>query len=314
MTTLLLTHPACREHAVPPGHPERPERLAAIEKLLASPHFDALVREEAPAASRAKLLLAHGQDHVREIFGRIPQEGLEALDADTWLSPHSLEAALHAAGAGIRAVDAVANLEVDNAFCAVRPPGHHAESHRAMGFCLFNNIALAARHAQDAYDVERLAIVDFDVHHGNGTQEIFWDDAGVLYCSTHQSPAYPGSGDAAETGAHGNIVNCPLPPQSGPEAFRAAVRERILPALDAFEPEFLFISAGFDAHEKDPLASLRLREEDFVWITLCLTELAGRHCEGRIVSMLEGGYDLSALAASAAVHVQALMKGAQGDG
>ncbi len=311
MKTLLLTHPLCKEHRVPDGHPERPERLTAIEKILATEHFAALEREQAPAAAREYLRLAHAPDYVTEIESLVPVEGLNQADPDTWLSPKSFEAALRAAGAGVRAVDAVANLEADNAFCAIRPPGHHAESRRAMGFCLFNNIAIAARYAQEAYDAERVAIVDFDVHHGNGTQEIFWDDASVLYCSTHQSPCYPGSGDASETGAHGNIVNCPLPPGSGSARFREAVRSRILPAIDAFEPEFIFISAGFDAHEKDPLASLKLREEDYVWITLALMEAAERLCAGRIVSMLEGGYDLSALASSVAVHVQALMKGAR---
>ena len=308
--TLLLTHPDCHEHLVPEGHPERPARLEAMEKLLATEHFADLAREEAPKALREHLLLAHAGEHVTHIESLVPDEGLTQVDPDTWLSPRSMEAALRAAGAAVRAVDAVANMEADNAFCAIRPPGHHAESHRAMGFCLFNNAAIAARYAQEAYDVERVAIVDFDVHHGNGTQEIFWSDADVLYCSTHQMPAYPGSGDASETGEHGNVINCPLPPGAGSAQFREAVRARILPALDAFEPEFLVLSAGFDAHERDPLASLKLREEDYVWITLTLMEAAERMCAGRIVSVLEGGYDLPALAASVAVHVQALMKGA----
>ncbi len=313
MKTLLLTHPLCHEHQVPQGHPERPERLAAVEKILATEHFSGLLREKAPAATREHLLLAHDISHVREIESLIPREGLNQADADTWLSPRSFDAAMRAAGAGLRAVDAVASLEADNAFCAIRPPGHHAESRRAMGFCLFNNIAIAARYAKETYGVERIAIIDFDVHHGNGTQEIFWDDADVLYCSTHQSPCYPGSGDASETGAHGNMVNCPLPPGAGSARFREAFRARILPAIDAHEPEFIFISAGFDAHERDPLASLKLREEDYVWVTLALMEAAERMCAGRIVSMLEGGYDLGALAASVAVHVQALMKGAKSD-
>ncbi len=308
--TLLLTHPDCHEHLVPEGHPERPARLEAIEKLLATKHFADLAREEAPKALREHLLLAHAAEHVTHIQSLVPDEGLTQVDPDTWMSPHSMEAALRAAGAAVRAVDAVANMEADNAFCAIRPPGHHAESHRAMGFCLFNNAAIAARYAQEAYDVERVAIVDFDVHHGNGTQEIFWSDADVLYCSTHQMPAYPGSGDASETGEHGNVINCPLPPGAGSAQFREAVRARILPALDAFEPEFLVLSVGFDAHERDPLASLKLREEDYVWITLTLMEAADRMCAGRIVSVLEGGYDLPALASSVAVHVQALMKGA----
>jgi len=310
--TLLLTHPACREHLVPEGHPERPARLKAVEKILSTEHFAALAREEAPRATREHLLLAHAPEHVELIESLLPEEGLAQVDPDTWLSPRSLEAALRAAGAAVRAVEAVAGMEADNAFCAIRPPGHHAESRRAMGFCLFNNAAIAARHAREACGAERVAIVDFDVHHGNGTQEIFWSEADVLYCSVHQMPAYPGSGDSSETGEHGNIVNCPLPPGAGPGRFREAVRARILPALDAFEPEFLIISAGFDAHQKDPLASLRLGEEDYAWITLALMEAAARMCAGRVVSVLEGGYDLAALAASVAVHVQALMKGARG--
>ncbi len=310
--TLLLSHADCRRHLVPQDHPERPQRLAAVEKLLATEHFADLAREEAPKATFEHLLLAHAPEHVEHIRSLLPGEGLVQVDPDTWLSPHSLDAALRAAGAAVRAVDAVAGLEADNAFCAIRPPGHHAESHRAMGFCLFNNAAIAARHALEAHGAERVAIVDFDVHHGNGTQEIFWSDAEVLYCSVHQMPAYPGSGDASETGEHGNIVNCPLPPGSGSARFREAVRTRILPALDAFAPEFIIVSAGFDAHEKDPLASLRLGEEDYAWITLALMEAAARMCAGRLVSVLEGGYDLAALAACVAVHVQALMKGARG--
>ncbi len=310
--TLYVSHEDCLGHLVEEGHPERPERLKAIDKVLQSPHFDALERLPAPVAGRGHLLLAHAEEHVTDIESRVPEQGLVQLDADTWLSPGSWRAALRAAGAGIAAVDAVAAMEADNAFCAVRPPGHHAESSRAMGFCLFNNVAIAARHAMEEYGVERVAIIDFDVHHGNGTQEIFWDEPDVLYCSTHQSPAYPGSGDASETGAHGNIVNCPLPPSSGAKLFREAVRTRVLPALDAFMPEFIFISAGFDAHEKDPLSMLKLREEDYVWVTLAIMEAAERMCAGRIVSMLEGGYDLAATAASAGSHVQALMKGTRG--
>lgn len=310
MTTLLVTHPACLEHITPNGHPERVDRLKALATIFANERFDDLVREEAPAASREQILAAHAPDYVHRIEQTAPEDGLERLDPDTWMSPGSLEAARRAAGAGIRAVDAVINREVKNAFCAVRPPGHHAETNRAMGFCLFNSVAIAAIHARDQYDAERVAVIDFDVHHGNGTQDIFWSQADLLYASTHQMPLYPGTGDVSETGV-GNIFNAPLRAGDGGERFREAMRARILPAVDAFEPELILISAGFDAHRDDPLASLNLSEEDFAWATLYIMELAAKHCDERVVSMLEGGYDLGALAASCAVHVQALMRGAE---
>jgi len=307
MTTLLLTHPECLYHRTPAGHPESPARLVAIGKILASEAFADLAREEAPLAEESHLLLAHDAGLVEAVREHVPEEGLFAIDADTTLSPGSWRAALRAAGAAVRAVQAVADREVDNAFCAIRPPGHHAERHKSMGFCLFNNAAIAARYLTEEVGVERVAIVDFDVHHGNGTQDIVWDEADILYCSTHQHPAYPGTGQASETGAHGNIVNCPLPPQAGSQHFREAVTTRILPALNDFAPEFIIISAGFDAHARDPLASLTLTEEDYAWITLRLMEVADVHADGRIVSVLEGGYDLRALAASVAVHVKVLM-------
>ena len=309
MTTLLLTHPECHDHRVPAGHPESPARLMAIEKILAADAFSGLLREEAPPADESHLLLAHDAGLVEAMRDHVPEEGLFAIDPDTMLSPGSWNAALRAAGAAVRAAQAVANREADNAFCAIRPPGHHAERHKAMGFCLFNNAAIAARYLTEEVGAERVAIVDFDVHHGNGTQDIVWDEADILYCSTHQHPAYPGTGQAAETGAHGNVVNCPLPPQSGSQRFREAVNTRILPALNDFTPEFIIISAGFDAHARDPLASLNLTEEDYAWITLKLMEVAATHAGGRIVSLLEGGYDLKALAASVAVHVKVLMEG-----
>ena len=309
MTTLLITHPDCREHITPSGHPESPARLMAIEKILATEAFAALAREEAPLADETHLLLAHDAGLVEAVREHVPEEGLFAIDPDTWLSPGSWLAALRAAGAAVRAVQAVALREVENAFCAIRPPGHHAERHKSMGFCLFNNAAIAARFLTEEVGVERVAIVDFDVHHGNGTQDIVWDEADIMYCSTHQHPAYPGTGQASETGAHGNVVNCPLPPQSDGRRFREAVRTRILPALNDFAPEFIIISAGFDAHARDPLASLNLTEEDYAWITLRLMEVADTHADGRIVSVLEGGYDLKALAASVAVHVKVLMEG-----
>ena len=310
MTTLLLTHALCAQHKVPAGHPESPARLEVIARILEHEAFVSLAREEAPLAEEEHLLLAHDAGLIAALREHVPEEGLFAVDPDTWLSPASFDAALAAAGAVVRATQGVAQREADNAFCAIRPPGHHAERHKSMGFCLFNNIAIGARYAVEELGLERVAIVDFDVHHGNGTQDIFWHDASVMYASTHQHPAYPGTGEASETGAHGNIINCPLPPQAGTAQFREAYISRILPALDAFAPEFIFISAGFDAHARDPLASLNLTEEDYAWITLRLMELADKHAGGRIVSALEGGYDLKALAGSVAVHVRVLMKGA----
>ncbi|HKG74397.1 MAG TPA: histone deacetylase family protein [Aestuariivirgaceae bacterium] len=312
MTTLLLTHPLCVEHQPPEGHPERPERIKIVDRILSTPSFDPLLREEAPVAGEAQILSAHADEHFQRLHQASPDEGLEQLDPDTWLSPRSFDAALRAAGSAVRAVDAVMRREAENAFCAVRPPGHHAESRRAMGFCLFNNAAIAAHHARAAYDAERVAVVDFDVHHGNGTQEIFWSDPELFYGSTHQMPLYPGTGDRTERGV-GNIFNAPLRAGDGSQQFRDAMKTLILPALDDFAPDLLIISAGFDAHRDDPLASLELTEEDFVWATLYLMDAAHRHADGRVVSLLEGGYDLKALAASVAVHVQALMRGS-GDG
>ncbi|HEY7750572.1 MAG TPA: histone deacetylase family protein [Aestuariivirgaceae bacterium] len=308
MSTLLLTHPVCVEHEPPHGHPERPDRLRIIERILSTPHFDELVREEPPAAAPEHILRAHADEYYHLIEQASPDEGLEQLDPDTWMSPKSFEAALRAAGAAVRSVDAVMRREVENAFCAIRPPGHHAETRRAMGFCLFNNAAIAAHHARAVYDAERVAVVDFDVHHGNGTQEIFWSEPHMFYGSTHQMPLYPGTGARTETG-QGNIFNAPLRAGDGTVQFRDAMKTRILPALDDFAPDIVIISAGFDAHRNDPLGSLELTEEDFVWATLYLMDAAHRHADGRVVSMLEGGYDLKALASSVAVHVQALMRG-----
>ena len=312
MSTLLLTHPVCIEHAPPEGHPERPDRLRAINKILEHDAFDDLIREEAPLGERENILRAHPADYIHKIEQSVPDSGLEPLDPDTWVGPKSLEAALRAVGAGTRAVDAVMNLEVSNAFCAVRPPGHHAETSRAMGFCLFNSVAIAAHYAREAYGADRVAVMDFDVHHGNGTQEIFWSDEDLYYGSTHQMPLFPGTGEVSETGV-GNIFNAPLRAGDDGERFREAMNSRILPSLNAFEPDLVIISAGFDAHHRDPLASLQLTEEDFVWATLNLMDVAARHCDGRVVSMLEGGYDLQGLASSVAVHLQALMRGT-GDG
>jgi acetoin utilization deacetylase AcuC-like enzyme len=308
MTTLLFTHEACHRHLTPDGHPERVDRIRSVERILAGPLFADLVRREAPLGRDEDILHAHAADHLERIRAMAPSEGLEYLDPDTVMSPGSLEAALRAVGAATAAVDAVFSGEADNAFCALRPPGHHAETRRAMGFCLFNQAAIAAQYARRCHGAERVAVIDFDVHHGNGTQDIFWSDADLFYGSTHQMPLYPGTGAVQETGV-GNIFNAPLRAGDGGAQFREAMNSLILPALDLFSPDLLVISAGFDAHHRDPLGSLQFTEEDFAWVTLKLMELAEIHCGGRIVSVLEGGYDLQALAASAGIHVQALMRG-----
>ena len=306
MTTFLYTHPACLEHDPGQHHPEAPARLHAVLDALADPEFARLERREAPEAAVEDQLRVHPRAHVERLLRAVPKSGHVGIDADTVLSPASGEAALRAAGAVVAAVDAVARGEADNAFCAVRPPGHHAEPQRAMGFCLFNNIAIGALRARAVHNLHRIAVIDFDVHHGNGTQAAFAADDGLFYASTHQSPLYPGTGSASETGV-GNIVNVPLRPMAGSSQFRIAMTERILPALDAFGPEFLLISAGFDAHRNDPLAQLLLDEADYTWITERLIEIAQRHAGGRIVSALEGGYDLPALGASVKAHIRVLM-------
>ncbi|HTZ37098.1 MAG TPA: histone deacetylase family protein [Stellaceae bacterium] len=307
MTTLLYTHPACLEHDPGQYHPEAPARLRAVLAALAEPEFAALERREAPQAALDDLARVHPARFVERLLAAVPESGHVGIDADTVLGPGSGEAALRAAGAVVAAVDAVIGGEADNAFCAVRPPGHHAEPHRAMGFCLFNNVAVGALRARQAHGVGRVAVVDFDVHHGNGTQAAFWDDADLFYGSTHQSPLYPGTGSTGESGVAGNIVNVPLAPMSGSQAFRLGMTRTLLPALDAFAPELVMISAGFDAHRADPLAQLLLDEADYAWVTERLVEIARRHARGRVVSTLEGGYDLVALGASAAAHVRVLM-------
>ena len=306
MTTLLYAHPACLEHDPGRHHPESAARLRAVLDTLAAPEFADLERREAPEAALEDLLRVHPRPYVERLLRAVPKSGHVGIDADTVLSPASGEAALRAAGAVVAAVDTVARGEADNAFCAVRPPGHHAEPDRAMGFCLFNNIAVGALRARAAHNLDRIAVIDFDVHHGNGTQAAFEADDGLFYASTHQSPLYPGTGSASETGV-GNIVNVPLRPMAGSSQFRAAMTGHILPALDAFGPEFMLISAGFDAHRNDPLAQLLLDEADYTWITERLIEIADRHAGGRLVSALEGGYDLSALSASVAAHIRVLM-------
>jgi acetoin utilization deacetylase AcuC-like enzyme len=309
MSTLLISHPACLDHLNPLGHPERPERLRAIEQALEDERFQSLAREQAPTAPLEIVALVHPMDYIEAIRNASPSEGLVRLDADTSMSPGSFEAALRGAGGAMLAVDEVMNQKAANAFVAIRPPGHHAEVARPMGFCLFNNAAIAARYAQDRYEVERAAIVDFDVHHGNGSQDIFWSDKTVMYCSTHEMPLYPGSGAISERGEHNTIVNAPLSAGDGGEAFREAFETAILPRLRAFKPDILVISAGFDAHTRDPLANLNLVEADYSWVTKKLMEIADGSAQGRIVSLLEGGYDLQALSRSVAAHVTALMRG-----
>ena len=306
MTTLLLTHPACLLHDTGYGHPERADRLRAIDDALATPAFQPLKREQAPLADLAAIERLHPEAYVQMVRAAIPARDHAWLDPDTVVSPGSWEAALRATGATIYAVDQVMAGKADNAFCAVRPPGHHAEPSRAMGFCLFNSVAVAALHARAKHGAKRVAVVDFDVHHGNGTQAAFWTDKDLFYGSTHQMPLFPGTGAVDERGV-GNICNAPLAPGDDGEDFRAAWESRILPALDAFAPDFLLVSAGFDAHLKDPLAQLRLVEPDFAWVTEKLLEAAAKHTGGKLVSTLEGGYDLDALASSTAVHVETLM-------
>jgi acetoin utilization deacetylase AcuC-like enzyme len=307
MATLLLTHPACLLHDTGMGHPERPDRLRAIDEALSASAFSGLRREQAPLADLAAIERLHSQRYVEAIRAATPERGLIWLDPDTVMSPGSWEAALRAAGAAVHAVDQVMSGAANNAFCAVRPPGHHAEPSRAMGFCLFNNVAIAALHARAAHGAERVAVIDFDVHHGNGTQAAFWSDKDLFYGSTHQMPLFPGTGASSETGV-GNIVNAPLAPGDGGDRFQEAFLTRILPALDNFGPDMLLISAGFDAHRDDPLGQLALVESDFTWVTEKLMEAAEKHARGRIVATLEGGYDLGALGRSTAAHVKALMQ------
>lgn len=309
MTTALITHPACLEHDTGPHHPETADRLRAVLAALEAPEFSDLLRESAPLAAVEQLSRAHPRDYVEAILAMRP-EGDEPvhLDADTLMSNGSAEAASRAAGGACLAVDAVMEGWARAAFAAVRPPGHHAEPSRPMGFCLFNSAAVAAMHARARWGVRRVAVVDFDVHHGNGTQAMFAADPELFYASSHQSPCYPGTGESWERGVADNVVNVPLRPRDGSAAFRAAWSNVILPALDRFAPGLLIISAGFDAHVADPLAQLRLETADYAWITEQLVAVAEKHCGGRLVSVLEGGYDLGALAASAAVHVRGLMR------
>jgi acetoin utilization deacetylase AcuC-like enzyme len=309
MSTLLIAHDACLNHLTPTGHPERPDRVRALNRVFEQEQFATLAREQAPMGERADIVRVHPEDYVAALDEAMPEDGLVRIDGDTVMSPGTGEAIWRGVGGSVLAVDEVLAGKAKNAFVAMRPPGHHAETRTPMGFCLFNNVAIAARHAQKVHGIGRVVIVDFDVHHGNGTQEIFWNDPTVMYASTHEMPLFPGTGSAGERGASDNIVNAPLRAGDGGERFKQAFEDRILPRIEAFGPEFLIISAGFDAHTRDPLANLNLLEDDYSWVTKKLMDVADKHCGGRLVSVLEGGYDLEGLARSASAHVVALMRG-----
>ncbi|HEY9019991.1 MAG: histone deacetylase family protein [Paracoccaceae bacterium] len=308
MTTGLWTHPAFAGHVTPPGHPEQVARIAYVERALADARFSTLARAEAPAADDVALRRCHPQAYIDRIVAAEPATGWRQLDADTHMSPGSVAAARHAVGGAIAAVDAVVGGEVGNAFVAARPPGHHAERETPMGFCLFGTVAIAAKHALDHHGLARVAVVDFDVHHGNGTQDLLWDEPRAVFFSSHQSPLWPGTGAEHERGAHDTIFNIPLEPDSGGATMRAAYEGRVFPILRALKPDLILVSAGFDAHRADPLAQLRWETADFAWLTARLCDLADEMCQGRLVSVLEGGYDLDALAASVAAHVEVLME------
>ncbi len=307
MTTLLLSHETFADHAPPEGHPERPDRIRVVNKLLERDEFSELKREQAPIGNRADVLRAHPEEYVEMIEQASPEEGLVQLDGDTYMGPQSLNVTMRAVGAMTRAVDEVVAGNVHNAFCAVRPPGHHAEKTRPMGFCIYNIVAIAAHYARAQLGLERVAVVDFDVHHGNGTQDIFWQTRDLMYASTHQMPLFPGTGARAETGV-GNIHNAPLSSGADGEDFKQALNTTVFPALDDFRPDIILVSAGFDAHRNDPLAGLNLVEEDFGWATLKLMDYADKYAQGRLVSVLEGGYDLDGLTGSVSAHVNALMQ------
>ncbi|MEM8630689.1 MAG: histone deacetylase family protein [Pseudomonadota bacterium] len=308
MTTALVTHPASLTHVTPPGHPEQVARLEYVLAALEAERFADLRRETAPLVADDDLLRCHPLDYIQLIRDSVPDSGWRPLDADTHMSPGSLDASLRGAGANVKAAELVITGEAANAFAAVRPPGHHAERATAMGFCFFGNVSIAAKNALDHHGLGRVAILDFDVHHGNGTQDLVEEDARIFFASSHQMPLYPGTGAAHETGAHDNVLNVPLAPGTGSSGFRRAWQDQILPACADFRPDMVFVSAGFDAHRADPLANLELTEDDFAWVTRAICDLADDTADGRVVSTLEGGYDLSALAASTAAHVAVLME------
>ncbi len=308
MTTVLYTHADGRAHDTPPGHPEQPARLDAIARALSGPAFDALDRQDAPLADPAQLLSCHPQHYIDRVRRALPAAGIYQLDADTHVSAQSMQAALRAVGAACDGVDRVMDGRATNAFVAMRPPGHHAEHETPMGFCLFGTVAIAAHHAMQAHGLDRVAVVDFDVHHGNGTQALLWDEPRSLFVSTHQMPLWPGTGAPDARGAHGNVLNLPLQPGTDGAGFRRVFEDMALPQLDRFAPQLVLVSAGFDAHRADPLAQLELDAPDFAWVTGALCDLAAHHCDGRLVSVLEGGYDLPALADSTAAHVTCLME------
>ena len=311
MATRLYEHEIFLEHITPPGHPERADRLRSLNIALEHGNFAGLERKQAPQANEDAVTLAHLEEHLFAVMRQMPEEDgeINQIESDTYASPKSFQAALTAIGGALAGVDDVFSGAADNVFLAARPPGHHAEKSKAMGFCFFNTVAIAARHARKAHGAERIAIVDWDVHHGNGTQDIFWDDPNVLFCSTHQMPLYPGSGAKTEEGLFGTIVNAPLSANDGSDHFRDAFKSRVLKAVDNFSPDLILVSAGFDAHYRDPLAQINLTGEDFDWATGRLMELAGKHAHNRLVSVLEGGYDLEGLAESAGMHILRLMRG-----
>ena len=306
MTTLIYTHQSAEDHDPGPGHPERSDRIRAVKQVLDSQRFAHIEQRESPIAEIDQIALIHRREYVADILDSVPNSGYARIDADTVMSPATGDAALRSVGAVVAAVDAVEGGEATNAFCAVRPPGHHAEPGRGMGFCLFNNVAIAAAYARTIHAISRVAIVDFDVHHGNGTQTAFWSDSSVLFASSHEYPYYPGTGAEDECG-NGNIYNVPLAPSSGSAEFREGIERVILPALEDFDPGLIIISAGFDAHARDPLASIQLEAEDFAWVTRKLVDVAGEYCDGKIVSSLEGGYDLEALSTSVTAHLSELV-------